>query len=513
MIDIVLINTIFMKTDNKELTDKIINRGKEIFSLISGDKPSIFNKAAWMGKVMDWSMRNENFKVQIFRFVDVFPALTNNKLLTEHIHEYFGEEKDMPSVLSWGAKVSGMLGSVGGAVLNKLISSNIHEMACQFIIGETTREALKNITKLRENNFSTVVDVLGEATLSEEEAETYINTYLELLSHMDSDQKSWKTLGKDNNELDWGSAPKINVAVKPSALFCLANPMDFEGSVIAILNRMRRIFTKVMQVGGFLCIDMESYRYKDITIEVFKRLKLEFPDYHWLGIVLQAYLRDTGDDLDHLINWAKENNLQISIRLVKGAYWDYETVKAEQNGWPVPVWTVKAESDAAYERHARKILENHSNCHFACASHNIRTISAVLEMARELDVPESRYEFQVLYGMAEPVRNSILKVTGRVRLYCPYGDLVPGMGYLVRRLLENTANESFLRQSFNEEADLERLLEDPVITIKKSKENFKENKMETKVSKGLVPFVNEPMADFTRKDVRDSPPLPHDQCH
>jgi RHH-type proline utilization regulon transcriptional repressor/proline dehydrogenase/delta 1-pyrroline-5-carboxylate dehydrogenase len=95
---------------NSELNSKVIARGKEFFSTISGEKPSLFNKGAWMGKVMDWSMQNETFKIQMFRFVDVFPSLTTGKLLTDHIREYFGEEKDMPPVLSTGAKVAGMLG-------------------------------------------------------------------------------------------------------------------------------------------------------------------------------------------------------------------------------------------------------------------------------------------------------------------------------------------------------------------------------------------------------------------
>ena len=236
-----------------------------------------------------------------------------------------------------------------------------------------------------------------------------------------------------------------------------------------MLKQLRRIAAKVVEVGGFLCIDMESYRHKDIILELYRRLKLEYRDYPHIGIVLQAYLKDTDKDLADLLAWAREQNTQISIRLVKGAYWDYERVKAKQNGWAVPVWTIKAESDAAFERQARVILENHQICHFACASHNIRTISAVMEMAQELNVPESRYEFQVLYGMAEPVRKGILKVAGRIRLYCPYGNMVPGMGYLVRRLLENTANESFLRQSFAEDAQIERLLEDPAVTAERER--------------------------------------------
>ncbi len=492
------------------LNTKILNRGREFFSTISGEKPSLFNKGAWMGKVMDWSMRNEQFKIQMFRFVDAFPSLTTSKLLTDHIREYFGEEKDMPPVLQTGAKMAGMLGSLGGAVLNKVISANIQEMARQFIVGENTKEAVKNIEKLRKDGFAAVVDVLGEATLTEQEAEEYVTTYLEVLESLKKEQQGWKGLpgrGGDLN-LDWGHAPKINVAVKPTALFALANPQDFEGSVEAMLLQIRRIAERVVDLGGFLCIDMESYRHKGIIIELYKRLKLEYLDYPHIGIVLQAYLKDTDQDLADLLSWAEQHNTRISVRLVKGAYWDYETVKAKQNGWEIPVWTIKAESDAAFERQARMILEKQQICHFACASHNIRTISAVLETAAELNVPESRYEFQVLYGMAEPVRKGILKVVGRIRLYAPYGNMVPGMGYLVRRLLENTANESFLRQSFAEDAQIERLLEDPAITAGRlrAERSAKPRKAVTGPG-GLTRFANEPMVDFTRADHRAA--FPH----
>lgn len=490
---------------SNQLNESIISRGKEIFASISGEKPSLFNKGAWMGKAMDWCMQNEHFKVQMFRFVDVFPTLTTGRLLTKHIREYFGNVKEMPAFFATGAKVAGMLGSFGGDMLNKVLSSHIEEMARQFIIGEKTREALKNLAKLRKEGFAAVMDVLGEATLSEEEAEVYTNTYLELLEAWKEEQSSWPGLpGKGGNPaLDWGHAPLINVAVKPTALYCLANPQDFEGSVAAITDRMRRIFKKVIEVNGFLCIDMESYRHKEITLEVFRRLKLEYPAYPYLGIVLQAYLKDTDKDLEDLLAWTRRHNLQISIRLVKGAYWDYETVKARQNNSEPPVWTIKAESDAAFERLARVILQHHEICHFACASHNIRSVSAVLEMARELNVPEERYEFQFLYGMAEPVRKGIQKVAGRVRLYCPYGDMVPGMGYLVRRLLENTANESFLRQSFAEEAQIERLLENPSVTAERERlAHAARLKEDQQGPGGLTPFKNEPIISFTRASHR-----------
>jgi len=241
---------------------------------------------------------------------------------------------------------------------------------------------------------------------------------------------------------------------------------------------------------------MESHRFKDITIEVYRRLKAEYRDYPHLGLALQAYLADSEDDLAALLDWAAAEKTSISIRLVKGAYWDYETVRARQMGWPPPVRTCKADTDAAFERMAATILQHHELCHFACASHNIRSIAAVLETARELQVPESRYEFQMLYGMAEPVRRGILAVTGRVRLYCPYGPMVPGMGYLVRRLLENTSNESFLRQTFADEAQQEQLLEDPVDATRRC----------VKPTPVITDFDNEPTADFTRHALRRALP-------
>lgn len=487
------------------LNEKIVGRGKMLFSAISGEKPSLFDTASWMGKVMDWSMRNKQFKTSLFRFVDVFPTLNTPALLTDHIREYFGEQQDMPPVLSSGAKMAGMFGSLGGAVLNKLISANIHEMAGQFIVGETTRETLKNIAKVRASGFAVVLDVLGEATLSAEESEAYVTTYLELLDALELEQGNWPGLsaGGGDPSPDWGHAPRINVAVKPSALFCQANPQDFEGSVDAILCQMRRICARVVKLGGFLCIDMESYRFKGIVLEVFRRLKLEYRDYPHIGVVLQSYLKDGDKDLAELLAWARQQNTRISIRLVKGAYWDYEIVKARQMGWQIPVWTIKAESDAAYERQARSILENHDICHLACASHNIRTISSVMETAAALHVPASCYEFQMLYGMAEPVRRGILKEAGRVRLYCPYGDMVPGMGYLVRRLLENTANESFLRLSFSEAAQIERLLEDPLeITAREQAARAAKPKKIRIGPAGLAHFANEPLADFTIPEQR-----------
>jgi len=170
--------------DSMALDKKISDRGKEFFASISGEAPSIFNKGWWTGKVMDWSMKNENFKVQLFRFVDVLPYLNTSDSLTRHIDEYFaGDDQDVPKVLKMGAGVmgTGLGGKLAAGIMAKAIRSNIEGMAKQFIIGENTSDAMKNLKKIRKDGFAFTVDILGEASVSEIESEVYLKQYMELL--------------------------------------------------------------------------------------------------------------------------------------------------------------------------------------------------------------------------------------------------------------------------------------------------------------------------------------------
>lgn len=491
---------------DQQIEQKIVARGQEFFNSISGEAPSIFNKGWWTGKVMDWSMKNEDFKVQLFRFVDVLPYLNTSESLLRHIREYFASsDAEVPSVLRWGAGKAGLGGTLTAKIMGGAIRSNIEGMGRQFIIGQNVKEAMEGLAKLRKDGFAFTVDLLGEASVNEEESDVYAAGYHEVLDALAQEQKKWAALpGKGPDpDLDWGSMPKVNISIKPSALYSRANPVALEDSVEGIYRRLAPLYRKTIGMGGFMCIDMEQLKYREITIELFKRLRAdpEFRDYPYLCLVQQAYLKDCEEVVAGLIAWAREEKLPIALRLVKGAYWDAETVLAKQYGWPIPVWTRKPESDMAHERISRLILENHDIVYFACASHNVRSISAVMEYARELNVPEDRYEFQVLYGMAEPVRKGLRNVAGRVRLYCPYGKLIPGMAYLVRRLLENTANESFLRQSFADGAAVERLMENPALTLEREIAARPE-KEATKTDAPFPPFANEPPVDFTIPEKR-----------
>ena len=493
--------------DRKQLEAGILVRGRKFFATLGNETPSIFKKDWWTGKVMDWSMSHEDFKVQLFRFIDVLPCLTTEEMLKHHIQEYFSQDDNLPAVLRFGAKRAGIGGRLGTKVLGKAIRTNIENMALQFIIGNTISKTVKNLNRLRRKNFAFTLDILGEATVSEKEADSYAENYIRLLEGLQQAQSDWTALGTSNSTQDCPLGAKVNISIKPSALYSQINPVDVEGSVGHILDRLKPVYRKIVEMNGFMCIDTEMRKYKEITFELYRRLRSnsEFRDYCHLGLAMQVYLKSSDRDIDLMLEWSRQQRLPISIRLVKGAYWDYEIVVARQNGWPIPVYTNKAETDAAFERSAEKILRNHDLCHFACASHNVRSVCSVMELARFLEVPDDRYEYQVLYGMAESFRDALLKMTGRVRLYCPQGELLPGMAYLIRRLMENTSNESFLRQSFVEGRELEELLRAPHLSIGEAVRKTSEEQPERPESQfELDSFSNESFADFSVPEVRDA---------
>src|SRR5437763_3650641 len=149
------------------------------------------------------------------------------------------------------------------------------------------------------------------------------------------------------------------------------------------------------------------------------------------------------------MSWADARGTRFTVRLVKGAYWDYETTKSRQNGWDCPVYFQKPESDLNFENLTELLLENESIVTSAFGSHNVRSIAHAQALAEELGIDRSRFEFQLLYGMAGPIKRVLVEVGYCVREYSPVGELLPGMAYLGPRLLRNTSNESFLCAKFS----------------------------------------------------------------
>src|SRR3954466_10116248 len=332
-------------------------------------------------------------------------------------------------------------------------------MARQFIAGRDPNDVMKALRKRRSEKIGFTVDLLGEAVVSEHETDEYAARCLALVEGLTAQTHGWNDpLGK-NTEL----FPVVNVSVKISALYSQMNPADPEDAIAHLGPKLRPILRRARELGAFINFDMESYAHKNTTLELFRTLftEPEFREWPHAGIVIQAYLRDAERDLTNLIEWGRQRGTRFTVRLVKGAYWDYEKIKAAQNGWRVPVFLQKPESDANFEVCTRILLENESIVTSAFGSHNVRSIAHAQAYAQQLGIDKSRMEFQLLYGMAGPIKRALVELGYRVREYCPVGELLPGMSYLVRRLLENTSNEGFLKAKFSDKAGPEQLLRDP----------------------------------------------------
>ncbi len=464
--------------------DRIRVKGRAIFAAMENDSGSIFNKDWWYGRIMDWSMKNEKFKTQMFRFVDVLPYLSTSGEVARHLKEYFSEGgEELPGIFNFGLG----LGSLAPGLMAGTVKKNVEQMAKMFITGESPKDALPQLKKARKEKLCFTADLLGEATLSEKEALDYQERYLTLVRDLAKDAESWAH-DSQIDEDEAGPIPKVNVSVKVTALYSQIDEAAWEESLEICKQRLRPILSQAKDRGVFINLDMEQYAHKDFTLQLFKELvsESEFANWRHVGVVIQAYLRDSLKDVKELIEFARRRKTPFTVRLVKGAYWDYETIHARQNNWPTPVYTVKKESDANYEACARSLINAFPVIRVAIGSHNVRSIASALEAAEEQGLSAKAVEIQMLYGMAEPIKRSLVKMGYRVREYATIGELIPGMAYLVRRLLENTSNESFLRSKFAENISIETLLANP-------EEGLIASTGDVPAAEG---FRNEPLLDF-----------------
>ncbi len=489
---------------SSELENRIRETGMHLYSLMEEESRSIFRKEYWTGKLFEWCMHHEPFKVQMFRFVDVFPYLKSPESVMHHLRTYFSDPAiDFPSALDRGLKFASP-SWMGSRIIAKSIARNIGRIAEQFIVGETPMQSLTALEGLRTRGLGFSIDLLGEAVVSEYEALDYQDRYLHLVDLLGTAQTKWPALGSISGELDWGHSPRVNISLKTSAMYSQINPCAVRHSIEKSKERLRPILRKAIHSGAFICLDMEHYSIKNFTLALYRSLmeEPEFRGYPHTGIVIQAYLQDSESDIERMIEWAREGDFHFTIRLVKGAYWDQEVIHARQMNWPAPVFTNKLETDANFERLARLILKNSPHVRLACASHNVRSIAAVVEAAKDLGLSNDDLEYQVLYGMGEPVRIALNKAGLHVRVYCPIGEMVQGMSYLVRRLLENTANESFLRLSFSEKLPKGELLRNPVHKLAEALPQKPPGRQPTATSQP-APFRIEPRFDWSRDEHRE----------
>ncbi len=487
--------------------------GTTLLDSARSKKQSWLSTAFWSDKLMDWAMEDEDFKIQLFRFVDTFPTLVTPEQVHDHLVDYLSQPGvKLPPGLGLGLKAGG----IAQGTMTKTVTSQITKMAKRFIAGTDAASALPELQSIWDEGVAFSVDLLGEACVSDAEAEEYRQRYLDLLTNLPENVASWKeTPVLETDHL--GPIPRTNISIKISSLFANTDPIAHDVSVEGLFEALRPILEEAEKNNTLINFDMEQFEFKDLTLDLFMKCcdEISFA----AGIAMQAYLRSGDDDAKRITDWAKRTGRQVTVRLVKGAYWDYETIHAEEMGWPVPVWSRKVDTDACFERMAEIFIEStptridEGGVKLALGSHNIRSIATALALLEKRNLPTSALELQMLRGMADQLKSGVLAEGLRLREYVPVGEMIPGMAYLVRRLLENTSNESWLRSSFMDDADASLLLasphvqhtnEDPGIErIEQAAERHKLSPAIQALGDGR-PFFTEPYRDFSVKEVRES---------
>lgn len=443
----------------QEIAKQLLEATQEKRSFFS----QVRDQMRWDDKLLAWTMGNPGLRVQLFHFIDTLPALRSKPEVARHLQEYLGDESvELPAALK-GLLNFAQADSMPGQVAATTVSSAVEALAHKYIAGENIKQALKTIERLRKDKMAFTLDLLGEAVITEAEAQSYLQSYLDLMEQLSQEAKNWSTV-KEIDFADGELIPRIQVSVKLTAFYSQFDPLDPKGSKERVCDRIRTLLRRAKELGTAVHFDMEQYVYKDMTFSILKELLMEeeFRSRTDIGVTIQAYLRDSEDDLRGVIEWAKERGYPVTVRLVKGAYWDQETIKAAQKHWPQPVYNEKAATDLNFEKLTQLMLENHEYIYSAIGSHNVRSQARAIAIAESLNIPRRRFEMQVLYGMGDQLAKALAKRGHRVRVYAPYGELLPGMAYLIRRLLENTANSSFLKQSL-EDRPTEELLAPPVV--------------------------------------------------
>jgi RHH-type transcriptional regulator, proline utilization regulon repressor / proline dehydrogenase / delta 1-pyrroline-5-carboxylate dehydrogenase len=462
---------------------RILEIGGELLSGARDHRSGVLSAKFYKDKLMDWSMKDHDFKVQLFRFVDTFPVLHTPEQVHTHLMDYLTQPGvKLPAGMDLGLKAGG----VAKGIMSRTIAGQIEGMAKTFIAGTDAASALSGLRKLWDDEIAFSVDLLGEACLSDAEADEYQAKYLDLVQNLPATVAAWPA--KPRLESDHlGRLPRTNVSIKVSSLSARANPIDTEGAIADLMRRIEPILEVARDKGVLINFDMEQFDLKDLTIELFKRC-CERVDFQ-AGIAIQAYLKSGEADARDLAQWAVSSGRIVTVRLIKGAYWDYETIHAEDMGWPCPVWNLKWQTDLCFERMAEIFLDStprsdaqraptegtalgptrrekgRGGIKLALGSHNARSIAAALAGLDARGLPRDAIELQMLHGMADQLKHaaadSAKGLNLRVREYVPVGEMIPGMAYLVRRLLENTSNESWLRAGFLDDANETVLLAAP----------------------------------------------------
>ncbi|WP_318392278.1 trifunctional transcriptional regulator/proline dehydrogenase/L-glutamate gamma-semialdehyde dehydrogenase [Enterobacter sp.] len=354
-----------------------------------------------------------------------------------------------------------IIGKSGEPLIRKGVDMAMRLMGEQFVTGETIAEALANARKLEDKGFRYSYDMLGEAALTQADAQAYMISY----------QQAIHAIGKASNGRGIYEGPGISI--KLSALHPRYSRAQYERVMEELYPRLKSLTLLARQYDIGINIDAEEADRLEISLDLLEKLcfEPELAGWNGIGFVIQAYMKRCPFVIDYLIDLATRSRRRLMIRLVKGAYWDSEIKRAQMEGLEgYPVYTRKVYTDVSYLACAKKLLGVPNLIYPQFATHNAHTLAAIYQLAGQNYYP-GQYEFQCLHGMGEPLYEQVVgkiadgKLNRPCRIYAPVGTHETLLAYLVRRLLENGANTSFVNRIADTTLPLDELVADPVAAV------------------------------------------------
>lgn len=447
---------IWQDEDWKDINDAADILFKELVTKVSDYRPSLFERVSDYGLTL--TAKFDLIRVHLLKFLALLPSLDHDRSgkevkrnLLESLRR-LGEDSDalkdqrkrgsrpLPFHLSFLFGAALQIAAVLPAqLLATVVRHLVRKMAKRFIAGESISTSNKTLKELRATNRQCTLDQLGELVVSSKEADEYFEKVLQLIQGL----RQHIPKGEKNS----AGILNAHVSIKVSALCHDFRPQAFGATYEIVAPRLRRILLEAKREEVFINVDAEHYHYRDLVLEIFGKVLLETPelsDFDQTGIVVQAYLRDGAQHLDDVIALARRRGIRMPIRLVKGAYWDAETIEGDAHQFVPPQFLNKEESDIHFRQLAYKSLENHEDIHLAIGSHNLQD-HAYVESVRALRFPEAPViEHQCLHMTYEALSHGLAKMGWPTRNYMPIGNLLVGMAYLVRRIMENSSQVGVL---------------------------------------------------------------------
>ncbi len=430
---------------------------KKLLSFLNEYRPTLFEDVSDFG--LGLTAQYALLRIHLLKFLAILPSLDHDKkgvevkrILIEALSRFLkdnrkarkakkkGQDRALPRTYTLGIKIAFYLARIVPAwPLAKVVRTAVKIMARRFIAGESIEKADKSLRALSDTGRDVTLDQLGELVVSEKEADHYKEEVLKLVRGF--------SLHVKRGELNVAGINRAHVSIKVSALCSDFKPHAFDYTYSLVAPRLKEILLAAKAEDVFINIDAEHYHYRDVVFKIYKRVLLEtteLHDYKATGIVIQAYLRDGYQHLKEIIALASERKLPMPVRLVKGAYWDAETVEGDAHSFDAPQFLNKEETDIHFRQLILKILESHPHLKLALASHNFSD-HGFAEAAKELLYPQvGEIEHQCLHMTYEALSTALAKMGWATRNYVPVGSLLVGMAYLVRRIMENSSQVGVL---------------------------------------------------------------------